>query len=268
MVNHQENRKDNHEQYHLKIFSTLHDLPGDEIPRQDTSQKPDFLYQSNKSIIGIEHTEIKKVRSIQDIPSLAELKGVHRGIVKKAGQLAAEQGLPPLNVQVNFHDHYYRFKQKGDQAVLGLLDTVKKNLDRIMNAESFDSIKIDPPDPFVGISLVHVTPGAANGKVWLNHHRWEVMEAGFVSIGFIPELQAVITKKNKKNKEYLKKCDRCWLLVVADRTKADQKFKFTPEMQEHVYESEFEKIFYLEIAQRFITELNTKLPNNCIKRDC
>jgi len=130
-----------------------------------------------------------------------------------------------------------------------------------MNAESFNSIKIAPPNPFVGISLVYVTPGTANGKVWLNHHRWEVMEPGFVSIGFIPELQAAINKKNKKKNEYLRRCDRCWLLIVADRTKADQKFEFTPEMQEYVYESEFEKTFFLEIAQKFITELNTKMPN-------
>jgi hypothetical protein len=257
MSNNQENQKENRERFHLEIFSSLKRLPGKELPRKNISQKPDFLFQRGESILGIEHTEIKKVRSSQDIPSLAELKGIHRGIVNKAGQLAAEQGLPPLNVQVNFHDHYYRFKQKGERAVRGLLDTVKKNLDRIMNAESFDSINIDPPDPFVGISLVHVTPGTANGKVWLNHHRWEVMEPGVVSFGFIPELQAAITKKNKINNEYLKKCDRCWLFVVADRTKADQKFEFTPEMQEHVYESEFEKTFYMEITHRFIKELNT-----------
>ncbi|MDP1816118.1 MAG: hypothetical protein Q8K92_16835 [Leadbetterella sp.] len=261
MSNNQENQKLNHERFHLEIFSSLKRLPGEELSRQNTSQKPDFLFQNGESIIGIEHTEIKRIRSSEKIPSLAELKGIHRGIVRKAGQLAAEQGLPPLNVQVNFHDYYYRFKLKGDQAVQGLLDTVRKNLDRIMNAESFNSIKIDPPNPFVGISLVYVTPGTANGKVWLNHHRWEVMEPGFVSIGFIPELQAAITKKNKKKNKYLRRCDRCWLLIVADRTKADQKFEFTPEMQEYVYESEFEKTFYLEIAQRFITELDTKMPN-------
>lgn len=259
MGNNQENWKDKHERFHLEVFSTLQPLPGEELSRQDTSQKPDFLFQCGESIIGIEHTEIKRIRSSQDISSLAQLKGIHRGIVVKAGRLAAEQGLPPLNVKVNFHDHYYRFKQKEkDQAVQGLLDTVKKNLDKIMKMETGNSVKIEPPTPFVGISLVYMTPATANGKVWLDHHRWEVMEPGFVSIEFIPELQASITKKNRINNEYLTRCDQCWLLVVADRTKADQKFEFTPEMQKHIYESEFEKTFYMEIAQRFLTELNTK----------
>lgn len=255
----QANLKDKHERFHLEVFSTLQRLPGVELPRQDISQKPDFLFQCGESIVGIEHTEIKRLASSQGIPSLAELKGIHRDIVRKAERLADEQGLPPLNVKVNFHNHYYRFTQKQrDQAVQGLLGTVKKNLDKIMKMETGNSVKIDPPLPFVGISLVYVTPGTVNGKVWLNHHRWEVMEPGFVRIGFIPELQAAITKKNRINNEYLKRCDKCWLLVVADRTKADQKFEFIPEMQKYIYESEFEKTFFMEIAQRFLTELNTK----------
>nr|NJM04291.1 hypothetical protein [Desulfobacula sp.] len=258
MVNNQADRKDKHEQFHLEIFSTLQPLPGVELPRKDISQKPDFLFQCGKSVIGIEHTEIKKLGSLPGSPSFAELKGIHRSIVRKAGHLAAKHGLPPLNVKVNFNP-YYRFKLKGNQqAVQGLLGTVKKNLDTIMGMDTGSSIKIDPPNPFVGISLVYVTPGTINGKVWLNNHRWETMEPGVVRIGFIPELQAAITKKNKKHNEYLKGCDKCWLLVVADRTKADQKFEFTPEMKIHIYESEFEKTFFMEIAERFLAELNTK----------
>ena len=261
MSNNQENQKENRERFHLEIFSSLKRLPGKELPRQNIFQKPDFLFQRGESIFGIEHTEIKKIGSSKGIPSPAQLKGIHRGIVRKAGQLAAEQGLPPLNVKVNFHNHFYRFKQKGNQAAQALLDTVKKNLDNIMKIEDGNSIEIDPPSPFVGISLIYVAPGTINGKVWLNHHRWEMMEPGFVRIGFIPELQSAITKKNRINNEYLKRCDKCWLLVVADRTKADQKFEFTPEMQKHIYESEFEKTLFMEIAQRFLTELNTKMPN-------
>lgn len=257
MVNQQETLKDNHEKFHLWVFSTLHQLPGDELPRQDHSQKPDFRYCCGELVTGIEHTEIKRAWSILGIPSLAQLKGLHRGIVRKAERLAAEQGLPPLHVQVLFHDHFYRYPNKGEQAVHGLLGTILRNLDKVMKMDTGDSVRIDPPSPFVGISMVYATPGTAYGKTWLTHHRWEVMEPGLVSIGFAPELQDVITKKNTKIHEYLNACDQCWLLIVADRTKADQKFAFTPEMQEYVYESAFERTFFLEIAERFVTELTT-----------
>lgn len=257
MVNRQGALKDNHERFHLWVFSTLHELPGGELPRQNHSQKPDFRYRSGQLITGIEHTEIKRARSVSGIPSLAELKGLHRGIVSKAERLATDQGLPPLHVQVLFHDHFYRYPNKGERAVHGLFDTILRNLERILKMETGNSLRIEPPSPFVGISMVLATPGTAHGKTWLANHRWEVMEPGLVTIGFAHELQDVITAKNAKIDEYLKTCDQCWLLVVSDRTKADQKFHFTPEMQENVYEADFERTFYLEIAERFLTELKT-----------
>jgi hypothetical protein len=194
---------------------------------------------------------------VPGIPSLAELKGLHRGIVRKAERLATDQDLPPLHVQVLFHDHFYRYPNKGEQAVHGLFDTILRNLERILKMETGDSVNVDPPSPFVGISMVLATTGTAYSKTWLTHHRWEVMEPGLVTIGFARELQDAITAKNAKIDEYLKACDECWLLVVADRTKADQKFHFTSEMQGNVYESNFERVFYLEIAERFLTELTT-----------
>lgn len=257
MANNQETLKDNHERFHLWVFSTLQQLPGNELPRQDHSQKPDFRYRRGELITGIEHTEIKMVRSAQGVPSLAQLKGLHRRIVKKAERLATQQGLPPLHVQVLFHDHFYRYPNKGEEAVQGLLSAVLRNLDKVMNTKTGNSVSIDPPSPFIGISMVYATPGTAYGKIWLTHHRWEVMEPGVVRIGFVPELQETISKKSQKVPEYLKTCDQCWLLVVADRTKADQKFSFTSEMQEYIYESMFDRTFFLEIAERFLVELTT-----------
>lgn len=260
MANDQEALKDSRESFHFGVFSTLHQLPGNELPRQNLFQKPDFRYQSDRLIIGIEHTEIKRTNSVQGIQPLAQLKGTHRKIVKKAEQIAMKQGLSPIHVQVLFHDRFYRYPNKGEKAVQGLLDTVLTNLDKVLKTETGNSIRIDPPSPFVGISAIYVTSGTAYGKVWLPDHRWEVMEPGTVSTAFVPDIQNAITKKNQKIDTYLKTCDQCWLLIVADRTRADQKFAFTPEMQTHVYESKFEKTFFLEIAERFFTELTTTKP--------
>ena len=83
MANDQEALRDNRERFHLWVFSTLHQLPGDELPRKRRIQRPDFRYQNGKLIIGIEHTEIKRTKSAQGKPSLAQLKGLHREIVKR-----------------------------------------------------------------------------------------------------------------------------------------------------------------------------------------
>jgi len=258
MVNNQEALRDKRDRFHLWVFSTLHQLPGDELPRKGRTQKPDFRYQNGKLITGIEHTEIKRTKSAQGVPSLAQLKGTHREIVKKARRLAVKQGVPPLHVEVLFHDHFYRYPNKGEKAVQALLTAVTKNLDKILEKETGKYIKIEAPEPFVGISMIYVTSGMAYGKVWLVDHRWEVMEPGTVSTSFISELQDRISEKNQKIDNYLKACDECWLLIVADRMRADQKFHLTPEMQSHVYESKFQRTFFLEIAERFLLELKTK----------
>ena len=54
--------KDRREKFHMEIFSTLHQLPGEELLRQDAGQKPDFLYRTGKLAVGVEHTELKKRR--------------------------------------------------------------------------------------------------------------------------------------------------------------------------------------------------------------
>jgi hypothetical protein len=257
MVNDKEALRNNHERFHLLVFSALHPLPGDELPRKGRTQKPDFRYQYGKLITGIEHTELKWTKSAQGTPSLAELKGLHREIVKRAERLAAKQGVPPLHVEVLFHDYFYRYPNKGEKAVQSLLTSIKENLDKILKEKSGNSIEIEAPEPFVGISQIYATSGIALGKVWLTNHRWEVWEPGTVSTSFIPELQDSIDKKNKKIDDYLNACNECWLLIVADRTRADQKFSFTPPMNTHVYKSEFKKTFFLEIAERRYWELRT-----------
>jgi hypothetical protein len=74
---------------------------------------------------------------------------------------------------------------------------------------------------------------------------------------FLSELQDTINAKNKKINEYIKNCDECWLLVVADRTKADQRYCLTPEITSHRFVSKFRKTFFLEIAESDFLELST-----------
>lgn len=164
---------------------------------------------------------------------------------------------PPLHIEVLFDDHLYHYPNKGKKAVQGLLTSITANLNKILKEESGNSIKIEAPEPYIGISMIHAKSGRAFGKVWLPDHRWKVWEPGTVIRNFISELQDTITKKNQKIDDYLKACNECWLLVVADRTRADQKFCWTPEMRNHVYESKFQKTFFLEIAHRLLEKLTT-----------
>jgi len=250
--------KDEREKFHLSVFSSLYCLPGEELLRQDTGQKPDFLYQAGKLVIGIEHTELKRTKSAQGKHSLAERKGLHRQIVERARQHAIKQEIPPINVDVWFNDRFDRYPNKGEKAEQGLLSTITTNLDKILASEYGNSTKIKVPDPFVGISQIYARSGRVHGKVWLKAHRWQVVGPSRIMLrSFLPDLQAAISAKNKKIDEYHKNCDECWLLIVADRSKADQCYYPPPDIQGHSFVSKFKRTFFLEIMERDLLELST-----------
>ncbi|HHT9112521.1 MAG: hypothetical protein HZA47_11960 [Planctomycetes bacterium] len=207
----QQKLKDGRERFHLWLFSTLYQLPGEELPRQGAGQKPDFRYRVSQWITGIEHTEIKSKKSVHEKTSLAELKGIQRQIVRQAKQLATKQGIPPIDVEVWFHDYFYRYPNKGEKAVHALLKSIIANLDKILETEhGGDSVEIEVPEPFVGISMIYAKSGKINGNVWLKDHRWKTIEPVWVMRGFLPELQDTISAKNQKIDNYLVHQEIVW----------------------------------------------------------
>jgi hypothetical protein len=215
------------------------------IPRKK-NQRPDFLYRRGDGILGVEHTTVR-------IRNLQELKGIQRQIVNQAKELAEAEGIPPLEVLVHFHDYYSRYPLRGKQQSASLFSVIKKNLQRIKSSST--GVKIKPPQPFCGIDGIYATNGNINGIQWLENHRWSIDEVGFVQIGFEAELRAEISKKNRKIAEYMQRCNSCWLLLVADRSKSDQKFVITDEMQNCLYYSLFERTFFMEPTEGLLVEL-------------
>lgn len=243
-------KKNNHdrqtdlENFHLELFSKFISLPGEQLPRQK-NQKPDFIFRNGGQLIGIEHTEIFETES--------KLKGTQRQIIERAQDICSEQGIPPLSVLVNFNDFYDPYPEKaypknGEAAVNQLVETICSNLAEI-EASDGPPVRLKPKGPFTGISGIWAQPGKARGRQWLSEHRWGLNgETGWVTVGFISELQSAIDGKNAKINTYLQHCDECWLLIVADRSKADQKYKFTDEMKHHCFKSSFHRTFFFEVA--------------------
>lgn len=89
------------------------------------------------------------------------------------------------------------------------------------------------------------------------NHRWSIDEVGWVRIGFADELTDEIIKKNSLVNEYLQQCTSCWLLIVGDRSKSDEKFMITKAMQDCSYNSLFERTFFMEPTEGVLFELKT-----------
>jgi hypothetical protein len=235
------------ERLHLQVFSSLYPIPGKEI-FCESIKKPDFRFEDGGNIIGIEHTGLYLI-------NMVKLKNDQRKIVLAAKGLAEKNMLPPLEVRVVFHDYFKIEKLKRNQIACALYSIVESNLQMIIKANNGHSVKIIPPKPFVGINSIRVTFGEYEGKTWLHNHRWLVDETGFVKQNMICDLQARIDEKNEVINDYLKNCSSCWLLVVFDRSKADQKYNIIDNNFNHVFNAIYSKIFLLEISEKKLFQL-------------
>jgi hypothetical protein len=216
------------------------------LPRQK-NQQPDFIFLNADRLIGIEHTGIKNNKTNSE----TKLKGTHRQIIRRAQHKCSQQGIPPLHVYVSFNNYYYSYPNKGKATVETLVETISSNLKKIEAATNGSSVELKPKEPFTGIISIWVEPRPIE-------HKWEIGEVGWVTVGFKSELQSVIDRKNNLIDNYLQKCNECWLLIAADRSKAEQKYEFTEAMRHHCFKSRFHRTFFLEVANPCCVELTTE----------
>jgi len=72
------------------------------------------------------------------------------------------------------------------------------------------------------------------------------MTVGVITETFADRLQSVLDGKARRLPEYLKECARCWLIVAADWEFPASFFEFSDAMQQHAFESPFERVFFVE----------------------
>lgn len=70
----------------------------------------------------------------------------------------------------------------------------------------------------------------------------------------LDELQETIDSKNKKISNYLKKCDKCFLLVYIPDVSTGNYCHFTNSLKKHLFSSKFENIFLCQWNRRFKDE--------------
>ena len=66
-------------------------------------------------------------------------------------------------------------------------------------------------------------------------HLWQYMEASPIYNNFYDQLQGIITSKAEKLQEYLKRCNRCWLVIVALGLSGSSFYEFSDEMEKYCY---------------------------------
>jgi hypothetical protein len=216
------------------------------------TDNPDFLIFFDNETLGIEFTEIYKEEQVNGIKPRKN-EAIKERIVYNACQKAIDFNLPPLRVSVLFSVHFS--------------GTVKKERERIVTEELFNIVKDNCPTDGSNIELdfnnsipdefhairVYNIPGCKK-------HFWNYTEACFVYTSFSDQLQERISSKAEKLPEYLKHCNRCWLVIVALGLSGSSFYEFSDEMEKYSYKSPFEKVFFLDAFSVNLREL--RLNNN------
>jgi hypothetical protein len=224
------------------IFDIFRDEYG--LVEFDHPDNPDFCGSYDGGVLGIEITELYSDEKIYG-KSLLEHEVAKGRIVNKACKKWRELGLPPLDVHVIFAGDIPNKKES--DLTESLFKIVRDNCPKLGEQVSL-SIDSDLPEGF-GAVLIYNRQG-------LKKHVWNYGEACDVETDFPEQLQIRINEKAKKLPEYLKSCNKCWLIIAALGFGPSSSYEFDEEMEKICYRSPFEKVFFIEVVSKTLKELN------------
>jgi hypothetical protein len=240
-------KKKQKERAYLDILKgNIQDFPSGNIIE---SEHPDFIVGTPSKKIGIEVTQIfKKANCDRPFQAIEEEARI---IVEMAlKHYEDKKPLPNLQVNVIFNSTLIN-KSERKSISNDLSSIVEKNLPEpskwiILNRENFTL-----PDKISAIGIVRSKS--------LTKNYWVVDSSGYIQEDFINELQNTIDAKNSKLKCYLKECNSCWLLIVADDFKHSAFLRMSKNTENHIYSSNFERIYYIETFERKLISLKTAI---------
>jgi hypothetical protein len=213
------------------------------------ADEPDVIVVDRAHRVGVEVTELHQRSEARRSPARQQ-ESERAGIVCRAQALAAESGVPIVNVSVHFKDSPTIGKKDRDRIAISLVHVVTANIPELESSLSLELWRDGLDLPWVRAIRIYRT------AVLICHHWWS-SESGWVQMDFTHELQEAIDEKNIKHARYLQHCDECWLLVIASGGRPSGLFELSVETRTHVYRSAFAKTFFMEVFGEELVELST-----------
>lgn len=188
---------------HFSAFIKLIDLDNDIAVKK--GEAPDFIFQIDGKLIGVEHTELYLN---EDYP-LQEKESVENDIAGKAQAYADYKGYIPTRTNIQFNN-VRGLKQKQRILIASkLADFVQFNMLQ-SSKKPFTQLRLELNTPVVSRICTTVMPK----DVKKNHYC--IDRSGWVKADASEEIAKAVRDKSIKVNTYLSKCDEVWLLIVAD----------------------------------------------------
>ena len=210
------------------------------------TDEPDFLVSDNKETIGIEFTELYK-QSGKTGKKPREEEAIKERVLRNAEKMCVEEKIPFLQVGITFTNGIDKNREKfiTEELVKIIKNKYPSGHETVNIKNSFGS---NMPTEFYSIVITNI----AGAK----RHFWDSIEASFVVRNFSNQLQDIIDRKAKRLNDYLKNCDRCWLVIAALGSNGSSFYEYSEDMEKFSYHSPFEKVFFIEAFNKDLKELN------------
>jgi hypothetical protein len=210
--------------------------------------------------IGIEITQVFKKDGTDQTPEQGD--EATKEFIATAARMHAEcLVVPPAHVALFFNPEYLRrIKTTGKPERRFLTKTEKQNV--ALRIAQFVGEKMPPEGCSIECDWRPGQPREVDliliNRVYpVDRHRWSWPEWRAVQHDAIERVQRAISNKSKKHDACRRKCDECWLLVVAPSFQSAANIHPDEKSLSHTYTSPFSRTYFLDFGLGCVARLNT-----------
>lgn len=216
------------------------------------SESPDYILKTRDRVYGVEVTTL-----IRDNPSnstsLAAIRTSQERSFRRARELLQSAPISPVDVKVKFRDDNRPIDV--EETAVELFEFITGKIEIIDDSKTWHFHE----SGLKNIQWVSMHLDTTRGKRWLEHHRVGRIHINWISVDPIDLLQRRIDAKQHKLLDYLRKCDKCWLVIGVDEWTAPEAIDMTENGVKHLYRSDFSRLFFVRNIDSKVHELATTL---------
>ena len=219
-------------------------FPAGTILADDAQERPDAILDTGSKRIGIEITRIMD-------PKLRRTESECQSFVDEARRWYESLNLPHLHVSVHLGADKPFTRANREKFGKTLAKLVAKNVPATNGLIEVENDWNDPEEFPYEIQSVLILRNPA-----LRRNHWNAPSAGFFQEDFSDALQIALDKKDDVIGGYDAKCSEKWLLIAADGHGPSAFFDPSPATLSHTYTSSFDRVFFLDVFRRKVSELS------------
>jgi hypothetical protein len=217
-------------------------------------EEPDFVIKTQNGLLGVEIREwfYDEVTGKGGSPTRQQ-ESLSLETVLKARDLYNSTGLPPINVNVDFHPLYPLSSKDTNRLAANIASIAQRHV-----PDQGIHVPIGWPEPNWKelpreVYSVYISRPRAGQEVL-----WAPEGGGAIPTLSPGDVERVLTHKERHLPRYRQSAGEIWLLLVAVGFNLSGFCKIDPELGRHVFSTEFDAVFFLHYSDDILMPLLVK----------